>query len=229
MQSKSQSGLVLLSLLAAVVYMSPAVFADTIANDRVAVASSGTTVIYNFDEVKMEIEDGKSKVCLCRCLSFRALQILASQFPNGVIPNDDIRIYTGWTTDGAEELFVDLMGWNHGDLSFLENSTDPVHLTTQDAVFFFVQRSSGNVWKVKTNEGLYPKEFFTYRTLIKTGQATDSQVIFFQTALRPQAVLNMTTLPLIDKFHVQLVPYYGEGGVLRLPWVFLAGGTEYEA
>lgn len=48
-----------------------------------------------------------------------------------------------------------------------------------------------------------------------------------QTALRPQAVLNMETLPMIDKFDVQAIPFLDADGVLRIPVVFESGGTEF--
>ncbi len=217
-----------LAMLAMVLCMVATVYADTLVHNQVLVKSGETVVVYDFDEVKTEVENGKTKVCICRCLCFRALQMLASRFADGVIPRDDIKIVTGWTTDGPEELFVEVMGWPHSDILFMANATEPTLLTLQDAVFFFVQKSTGRAWKVTAREGLYPKAFFSYRTSIKTKSATEEEIIFFQNALRPQAVANMEFLPMIDKFHVQMVPLYGEDGVLRIPACFASGGTEYE-
>jgi hypothetical protein len=39
--------------------------------------------------------------------------------------------------------------------------------------------------------------------------------------------LNMETLPIIDKFDVQAVPFLGADGILRIPVVFVSGGMEY--
>jgi hypothetical protein len=217
-----------LAMSAMVLCMVATVYADTIVHNQVVVKSGETVVSYDLDEVKTEVEDGKTKVCICRCLCFRALQMLATRFADGVIPRDDIKIVTGWTTDGPEELFVEVMGWSSGDLTPMAGATAAAHLTIEDAYFFFIQKSTGKAWKVVANEGLYPQGFFAYRTLVKTGQATDEQKDFFQTALRPQAVINMETLPLIDKFDILAVPFYGEDGILHIPACFASGGGEYE-
>jgi hypothetical protein len=177
--------------------------------------------------VKLEVEDGVTKVCICKCFCYRDFQLLATQFADGHIPRDDIKVYTRWTTDGAEELFVEIMGWAHEDLAFMTGATDAAHLTIKDAYFFFVQKSTGKAWKVEAKEGLYPTEFFTYRTLVQTGAATDAQKVFFQKALRPQAVANMGALPLIDWFDIQAVSSFGQDGILRIPSVF-AAGMEYQ-
>lgn len=214
-------------LLLAFVCMASVSQARTISTNHVVVNVNDVDTSYDFDQVKMEVEDGKTKVCICKCLCFRALQLLAIQFDDGVIPRDDIQIYTGWTTDGAEELFVETMGWAHEDLMFMIDATDATQLTIEDACFFFVQKSTGKAWKVQANEHLYPKEFFTYRTLVKTGKATNEQKLFFQNALRAQAVANMESLPLIDRFDIQETAYFGQNGILRVPSLFV-DGKEYE-
>jgi hypothetical protein len=227
MKKMLRSGWMVSILLAALVCVVSVSHADTITTNHVFVEDNGVLTSYDFDQVKMEMEDGKTNVCICKCLCFRALQLLATQFADGVIPRDDIKIYTGWTTDGPEELFLEVMGWPASGLAFMERATDATHLTIEDAYFFFVQHSTGKVWKVRASAALYPKEFFTYRSLVKTGQATDEQKSFFQKALRPQAVANMESLPLIDKLDIQEVAFFGGDGVLRVP-VLSCGGVAYE-
>jgi hypothetical protein len=229
MKRRMKMGWVAMTLLVICSFMEFNAYADTITGNQVAVKDNDVVTTYNLDNVKLEIEDGKTKVCLCRCLCFRSLQTLAAQFVDGVIPKDDITIYTGWTTDGPEELFIEVIGWSHDDLEFMADLTDPAYLTIEDAYFFFIQKSTGKVWKVMAKEDLYPMEFFTYRTLVKTGAATQEQKAFFQKSLRPQAVANMETLPFIDKFDIQAVPFYGEDGILRIPALFVFEGREYEA
>ncbi len=228
MEKRLKRGLVVLSVVVTVVSMVVVAYADTIIGNQVVVKVDDVTTTYDLDQVKTEVKDGKTKVCICRCLCFRALQMLAAQFDDAVIPRDDIRILTGWTTDGPEELFVEVMGWSPADLVFVANATDPAYLTIQDAFFFFVKKSTGRVWKVSASDDLYPTAFFDYRTLVKTESATKEQTTFFKTALRPQAIAHMGTLPLIDKFDVQTIPFYGDDGVLRLPAAFVSGGVEYD-
>ncbi len=228
MKKMLKSGWLVSVLLAAVVCMVSVSHAHTIVSNQVTVKSNEVEITYDFDQVKMEVENGVTKICICRCLCFRALQLLAAQFTDGVVPRDDIKVYTGWTTDGAEELFVETMGWAHEDLAFMTGATDAAHLTIEDAYFFFVQKSTDKAWKVRASAHLYPKEFFTYRTLVKAGQATDAQKSFFQTALRPQAVANMEALPMIDKFDIQEVASFGQDGVLHIPAVFASWGAAYE-
>jgi hypothetical protein len=121
------------------------------------------------------------------------------------------------------------MGWSDDDLKFMAEPKDPTYLTIEDACFFFIQKSTSKVWKVVAREDLYPEEFFTYRTLVKTGSATQEQNAFWQKTVRPQAVANMEILPFIDKFDIQAVPYYGEDGILHIPALFVLEGREYEA
>ena len=228
MEKRLKRGLVVLSIVVTVVSMVFTAYADTIIGNQVIVEVDDVTTTYDLDQVKIEVEGGKTKVCICRCLCFRALQMLAAQFDDGVIPRDDIKIVTGFTTDGPEELFVEVMGWPHTDLMFMANATDPAHLTIQDAFFFFIQKSTGLAWKVSASDDLYPTAFFDYRTLVKTKSATEEQTTLFKTALRPQAIAHMGALPLIDKFDVQTIPFYGDDGVLRLPAAFVSGGVEYD-
>lgn len=210
-------------------FTGPDAYADTIYSNQVAVKDNDVVTMYNLDDVKWETEDGKTKICLCRCLCFRALQTLAARFEDGVIPKDDITIFSGFTTDGPEGLFIEVMGWSDDDLKFMAEPKDPTYLTIEDACFFFIQKSTSKVWKVVAREDLYPEEFFTYRTLVKTGSATQEQNAFWQKTVRPQAVANMEILPFIDKFDIQAVPYYGEDGILHIPALFVLEGREYEA
>nr|HDM99605.1 hypothetical protein [Deltaproteobacteria bacterium] len=229
MKRSMKIGWAAMTLLIICSFTGPDAYADTITGNQVAVKENDVITAYNLDDVKWETEDGKTKVCICRCLSFRSLQTLASQFADGVIPKEDITIYSGWTTDGPEELFIEVMGWPDDDLEFMTDPTAPAYLTIEDAYFFFIQKSTGKVWKVVAKEDLYPMEFFTYRTLVKTGAATQEQKAFFRKSLRPQAAANMETLPFIDKFDIQAVPFYGEDGILHIPALFVFEGREYEA
>ena len=203
--------------------------ADTITGNQLLVKVADDTVAYDLDEVKTEVENGTTKVCICRCLCFRALQTLATRFEDGVIPRDDIKIYTGWTTDGPEELFVEVMGWAEDNLALFSGATNAVYLTIEDAFFYFVQKSTGKAWKVVASESLYPTGFFSYRTAVKDGSASEEEINFFKKALRPQAVSNMASLPMIDKFFVEAVSYLSEDGVLHIPAALAPWGMAYEA
>ncbi len=217
------------ALLLMVLFTGTMVCADTISDNQLAIQSGGNTIVYDLDEVKIEVENGKRKVCICRCLCFRALQVLAGQFADKTIPSDDIRIYTGWTTDGPEELFLEIMGWSHDDLLIVPGATDRAHLTLKDAIFFFVQKSTTKAWKVTAREGLYPQTFFSYRTAVKTKTASEEEMGFFKKALRPQAVSNMASLPMIDKFAFEAVSYLAEDGGLHIPTALTVDGSAFAA
>lgn len=227
MNMKTKTSWVFLTLFAIAIVSAIPVFAGTITQNQVRLSSGGETVTYDFDEVKTEVENGVTKVCICRCLCFRALQMLATRFEDGVIPKDDIEIVTGWTTDGPEELFVEVMGWPHESLTFTQNATESSLLTIADAVFFFIQKSTDKAWKVAANEGLYPTAFFPYRTAVKEKTASEEETDFFKMALRPQAVSHMETLPMIDRFRVDAVSFFGKESVLRIPACVISDGTEY--
>ncbi len=229
MKKQYKTKWILSILLMLLVFSVATVSADTITDNRLSVKLGDNTVIYDLDEVKTEVENGVTKVCICRCLCFRALQILSSRFEGGVIPAEDIKVYTGWTTDGAEELLVEVMGWDHEDLAFVPDATAAAYLTLEDAFFYFVQKSTGKAWKVTAREGLYPTGFFSYRTAVKMKTASEEEINFFKKALRPQAVSNMASLPMIDKFSVEAVSYLAADGVLHIPIAVSADGASYEA
>ena len=93
-------GWVVLTISAAF-FLAATAYADTISDNRVTIKSCDVSVSYDFDEVKTEVEDGKTKICICRCLCFRALQMLASRFTDGSHPQGRHQnIYgldNGWT------------------------------------------------------------------------------------------------------------------------------------
>lgn len=203
------------------------VLADSILDNHVKVKTAGETVTFDLDVVKWETaEDGSLEPCACRMLSFRALQTLSKQFDKGIIPKDDLKIFTGWTTDGPEELFIGKMGWSSQDLSFTADATAMPYLTAADMVFYFVQKSTNRAWKVWAASDLHSPAFFEYRTLIKTNAATAEQKKLFKGVIKAQAIKNLDTLPLVDKFEVQELPYYGSDGILHLPSVFISSGME---
>jgi len=216
-----------LVLMASVLTIGSLSYANTIINNQVIVRSGETSTTYDLDKVKWERENGEIKVCICRMLCFRALQTLASRFPDRIIPRDDLKIITGWTTDGPEEQFVKEMGWPSEDLLVKTGATDPKYLTIKDAVFYFIRKSTGEAWEITADKSIYPKEFFTYRTLIKTGEAGAEQKSFFKNALRPQAVADLELLPIIDKFDLTPVLLYQEDGVIHIPIIITSSGISY--
>lgn len=201
-------------------------WADTILNNQIKIKVDTNTVSYDIDNVKWEtVEDGSQQPCPCQMLSFRALQLLAGQFKDGVMPRDDIRIFTGWTTEGPKELLVEKMGWNDKELSFTANATPTFYLQEKDMVFYFIQKSTNRCWKVWATD-LHAPAFFEYRTLIKTNSATADQKKLFKNVIKPQAIRNLENIPLVDKFKIQEVAYYDENEVLHLPSTFISNGLE---
>ena len=205
--------------------------ADTISSNEVKISTGGVSTVYNLDNIKIEVENGQEKICLCRLLCFRALQTLSTHLEDGIVPNDDITIVTGWTTDGPEELFITELGWSEDDVSFITSATVSEYLNINDAVFYFTRKSTGETWKVSAKNGLYPNDFFLYRTLVKTGAGTEEQSAAFKNTMRPQAISNFESIPMVDLFDAVPAAYMDFnqmtlGGTLNIPHA-LFNGTEF--
>lgn len=107
MKKMLKSGWLVSVLLTAVVCMVSISHADTIATNQVTVKSNEVETTYDFDEVNLKVQNGVTKVSICKCLSFRSLQLLATQFSDGVIPRDDIKVYAAYTSTPSHK-FCDI-------------------------------------------------------------------------------------------------------------------------
>ncbi|QTA87008.1 sirohydrochlorin chelatase [Desulfonema magnum] len=164
----------------------------------------------NFTEL---LPEGGTKQCFCQRLAFRSAQALMATegftalYPEG-ISKADIRIVTKWNTDGAEELFVDNLGWADYDVKIKLNATEHNYLTAEDAVFYFVPRDGDTAWKVSAQAKLFPPDFFTLRTAAKTGG--DADISAFR-PVKTDAMDNyLKPIPLEHAFRVEEIALSAE-------------------
>ncbi|WP_166405026.1 sirohydrochlorin chelatase [Desulfonema ishimotonii] len=182
----------------------------------IADPDSGATT-YTYEEGKTNLADlladGSLKPCFCQRLCFRAAQALeaspdfATRYPDG-IPVAKMRIVTLWNTDGAEELFVEALGWAESDVRILFNATAHADLCIEDAVFYFIPENEETGWKVSGEAGLFPEDFFEKRAAAKKGG--DAEKAAFK-PVKEAAMQGLAAIPLNDMFRVKTVNLSEEG------------------
>ena len=127
MSKKMMKGWIALSILAVAVYMAPSVHGETITGNQIRVRANDVITTYDLHQVlKRKSKTVRPKSAFADAFASGRFSSLAAQFSDGVVPRDDINIFTGWTTHGAEELFVDVMGWSPSDLAFVTGAKGPV-------------------------------------------------------------------------------------------------------
>ncbi len=167
-------------------------------NSLKVVRSNGEVRQYTYGEGETKL----SAQALLASPDFSALH------PDGISVSD-VRVVTQWNTGGAEELFVDSLGWSSSDVKIKKDATDRDHLTLEDAVFYFVQAGSDTAWRVSAQPDLFPPDFFKLRTAARTGGEEDMATF---RAVKKDAVENyMAPLPLKNAFAVEKVSVSAEG------------------
>lgn len=184
-----------------------------VTTDELSIVREGKVVSHMYEQGETnfkEVEaDGSVGDCFCQRLAFRSAQALQASgsfralHPAG-IPVEGIRIVTKWSTDGAEELFVDILGWNAGDVRIKINAVAPALLSLDDAVFYFVTSDETRAWKVSAQAKLFPENFFTTRVAAKTSGTAAEKAAF--KAVKRDAMENyLRPLPLNDAFLVEKI------------------------
>jgi len=187
-----------------------------------------STYVYGQGETPLAdpLPDGGSKPCFCQRLNFRAAQALVNsktfsdQYPHG-LPEDGFRIVTRWNTEGAEELFVDALGWPENRVRIAIDATSHNELTLDDAVFYFIPESGDTAWKVSARESLFPPDFFTLRTAAKKGGTTEKSA--FAPVMSDAMSNYLGALPVENGFVVESVVPETEGPGLAPSLTVFAG------
>lgn len=124
----------------------------------------------------------KEKKCLCQAVCFRAAQLAAPAWEDGVFRTHEIRgIRTGWNTPGPYEFFSDRdFGDETGDLGIPEEKIRVEQLDGRPAVSFKeltvrdnwyeFELADGRAVRVGVREdGVFPAEFWSLRSQAKSG------------------------------------------------------------
>ena len=171
------------------------------------------------------------KVCLCRMVAFRALQALERHLAADGFDSGEIDIVTGWSTDGPEELYCDIMPWVQGDnFSYAASITSPAQLTVDDAWYEFTAGGT-KTYRVASlasnyafaHDTAHPGyhsdwDFFDYRTHYKTSASADDEKDYFANVIRGQVVDNFlaTTAFAVTGGDAVAVPAVSDGGAAGL-------------
>jgi hypothetical protein len=152
---------------------------------KVVKAPGGAVETLKLDEAIIENEGtDREKKCLCQAVCFRAAQLAAQAWEDGIFRTYEVeRIRTGWNTGGPWEFFSDKQ--MHGEIGDLEipakkiavekpdgsEANPKMRLTIEDNWYEFTLTNGRTlVVRVKRGEdGIFPAGFLALRNKVKSG------------------------------------------------------------
>ncbi len=123
-------------------------------------------------EACMEGEGDQRHPCLCRAMGYRVAQIASSAWSDGIFDVDDVKVETGWNSDGPEELFVDLMGLPSVTYGIDGKISSPDAMSLADCWYRVTVISTGDSFVFRGTELMLPSDFMVLRNKVKGGRAT---------------------------------------------------------
>lgn len=104
-----------------------------------------------------DLEIGR-QFCLCQGVSFRVAQTIVDNWKDGVFHVNDVKVRTGWNSDGPKELFVDKLGMSEGkegSFNYAVNISPPSELSLQDAWYEITILSRKKTFMIRATDILY--------------------------------------------------------------------------
>ncbi|MBN1533177.1 MAG: hypothetical protein JXA20_10980 [Spirochaetes bacterium] len=124
----------------------------------------------NYDEFIMVNEEEEIKMCYCRALVFRMLQVLSREWADGIVRTYELEgIQTGWNTPDIKEVFNALFGKAPVKVTIAEGSTPNAYLGRKDN-WFLVTFKSGKQIEIRASERLYTERYFELRGALQRGE-----------------------------------------------------------
>lgn len=174
------------------------------------------TVDY-YDVVQEETPSGSTKICICRAVHFRALQLASAMWKKRQVAVDELEIACGINTPGPEEFVEALEGLGVIiEPVQVDTSTGGEYLGLYNYSVLVTNTATGKQVRISPRPELYSGltndghafdhvEFFELRRKIKTGTATEEDKKFFKEQIRPRVVENFGSLPLVNMYEVAVV------------------------
>lgn len=132
-------------------------------------------------EACMEGEGDQRHPCLCRAMAYRVAQIVSSAWGDGIFDINDVKVETGWNSDGPKELFVDLMGLPSVIYGVNGKISSPDSMSLADCWYRVTVLSTGESFVFRGTEQMLPSDFMVLRNKVKGGTATpDEQKVLRQ-------------------------------------------------
>nr|WP_321502366.1 Synerg-CTERM sorting domain-containing protein [uncultured Dethiosulfovibrio sp.] len=153
----------------------------------------------------MEGEGDQRHPCLCRAMAYRVAQIASSAWSDGIFDVNDVKVETGWNSDGPKELFVDLMGLPSVTYGVKGKISSPDSMSLADCWYRVTVLSTGESFVFRGTERMLPSDFMVLRNKVKGGSATPEE----QKALRQSKAIIMAS--------VQRDGFYGGFEIRKAP------------
>jgi len=183
-----RKGIFLATLLFILAVLCLPSFADTIKSQELTSDvlfyqhDGGDVLSMDISECTDVMPGGGTKFCLCQGMAFRVSQLMADKWKDGVFHVDDVKVVTGWKTDGPKELFVEALGMAEGKdsgFSYDDEARAGKDQYTEDSWYEVTVLSTGIQYLFCATDEIYDvvsddtqPDFLDYRREIKSGDST---------------------------------------------------------
>lgn len=119
------------------------------------------------EEVSTEVENARSKVCICRAVGFQIAQMMSGMWGDGAFHPADVSVVTGWSTHGAKEISEDVLGVV--GFAYGRDATDSADLGLEDSWYEVTILSTGKKLVFRGTDKIYSNGFLEARSAFKKG------------------------------------------------------------
>ena len=204
----------LASALSLALLFSGCIIGDNNLSFRTTRTTNGDVITVDYYDVVEEPapSGGGTKVCICRAMHFRALQLASIMWMRKQIDVDELEIASGVNTPGPDE-FEDALT-ELGvviDQIDVETSIPNEHLGLCSYSILVTNTALRKQVRISPRPALFSGEtfdhnkFFGLRTKMKLGTATDEEEKLYKKTVRPGVVQNLENIPLENMFEVAQV------------------------
>ena len=158
------------------------------------------------------MHDG-GKLCPSVAASWRASQFALSDIW-GCVPRSDLEITSAHPSDGHEATFLYILENSTDDYVVeMPEGTDTTNLSTENYVYTFVRKSTGDSVTVRVKDGVIPDEFLELRKKIRAKTATPDELKVFK-LIKDELKARLMYLPASDLFDSEVAYSKFDTGIL---------------
>jgi sirohydrochlorin ferrochelatase/formylmethanofuran dehydrogenase subunit E len=172
----------------------------------------------NGEVVELTIEEAVAgheggKLCPCVAVAWRASQFALSEVWSDV-DQSDLKITSAHPSDGHEETFLYILNNSTADYTIeMPEGTDPKNLTTDNYVYTFTSKSTGDSVTVHVKDDVFPDKLFDLRKKCKAGTATPDEKKAFK-LIKDELKDGFLYLPMDELFDAEVEHARSDTGVL---------------
>ncbi|MEA1908300.1 MAG: CbiX/SirB N-terminal domain-containing protein [Euryarchaeota archaeon] len=158
------------------------------------------------------MHDG-GKLCPSVAASWRASQFALSDIW-GCVPRSDLGITSAHPSDGHEATFLYILNNSTEDYVVkMPEGTDTTNLSTENYVYTFVRKSTGDSVTVRVKDGIIPDEFLELRKKLRAKTATPDEIKVFK-LIKDELKARLMYLPASELFDSEVTYSKFDTGIL---------------